>query len=37
LYNAQSAELTTYEHMLNYYKNLKERQPIIYITKEAND
>jgi hypothetical protein len=34
LYNAQSAELTTYEHMLNYYTNKKVRQPIVYIEKE---
>jgi len=33
LYNAKSAELTTYEHMVDYYRNYKVRQPIIYITK----
>lgn len=37
LYNAKSAELTTYEHMVDYYRNYKVRQPIIYITKEANE
>jgi hypothetical protein len=37
LYNARSAELTTYEHMVDYYRNYKVRQPIVYITKEANE